>query len=135
MCATGATIAAGATALELMDGTSLRVGQQRPEAPAAVRALDVDRQAALLVEYQAATPDELTATTAAAGPTLDALGLGEPVVLTSDPAVRAELWKLRKGLYTSVAGARRSGTTALLEDVVVPAERLADTCAALTVLS
>ena len=42
--------------------------------------------------------------------------------------MRTGLWKLRKGLYASVAGARASGTTALLEDVVVPVELLADTC-------
>ncbi|MBU4335064.1 MAG: 4Fe-4S dicluster domain-containing protein, partial [Actinobacteria bacterium] len=51
-----------------------------------------------------------------------------------DPAVRGPLWTLRKGLYTSVAGARRSGTTALLEDVAVPVARLADTCTELAVL-
>ncbi len=83
------------------------------------------------MEYQASTADELDALTEAARPELEALRLGEPVVLSTDSAVRAELWKLRKGLYASVAGARRSGTTALLEDVVVPVGRLADTCIAL----
>ena len=45
--------------------------------------------------------------------------------------MRGRLWKLRKGLYASVAGARASGTTALLEDVVVPVKLLADTRAGL----
>ena len=40
----------------------------------------------------------------------------------------------RQGLYTSVAGARKSGTTALLEDVVVPVANLAETCVDLAVL-
>ena len=44
------------------------------------------------------------------------------------------LWKLRKGLYSSVAGARPTGTTALLEDIVVPVPRLAETCRDLAVL-
>lgn len=126
-----ALVATGAAAVELMDATSLRVGQQLPHAPAAVQALDVGRQAALLVEYQAATADELEAIATAAGPVLDGLGLTQHVELSTDEDLRARLWKLRKGLYTSVAGARRSGTTALLEDVVVPVERLADTCVAL----
>ncbi|OIQ80511.1 putative FAD-linked oxidoreductase [mine drainage metagenome] len=129
-----ALVATGAATLELMDATSLRVGQAIPGSPAVVTALMVDRQAALLVEYQATGPEELASVTAAARATLDALPLAEPVVLSTDATVRGELWKLRKGLYTSVAGARRSGTTALLEDVVVPVERLADTCAALGVL-
>ncbi|WP_372593356.1 FAD-binding and (Fe-S)-binding domain-containing protein [Actinotalea sp.] len=126
-------VATGAATLELMDATSLRVGQSVPGAPAAVRGLDVDRQAALLIEYQAGSAEGLEAITAAARPTLDSLGPA-PVTLSTDPTVRAELWKLRKGLYTSVAGARRSGTTALLEDVVVPVANLADTCASLAEL-
>ena len=129
-----ALVATGAATLELMDATSLRVGQTIPGAPAVVRALLMDRQAALLLEYQATGAEELESVTQAARATLDALPLAEPVVLSTDATVRDELWKLRKGLYTSVAGARRSGTTALLEDVVVPVERLADTCAALGVL-
>ncbi len=129
-----ALVATGAATLELMDATSLRVGQSVPGAPAVVRELSVDRQAALLVEYQATSAAELDALSAAARPTLDSLPVDGPVVLSTDQAVRAELWKLRKGLYTSVAGARRSGTTALLEDVVVPVENLADTCAALAEL-
>ncbi len=129
-----ALVATGAATLELMDATSLRVGQSVPGAPAAVRSLTIEHQAALLVEYQAGSAAELEALAMSARPTLDALALAEPVALSTDATVRAELWKLRKGLYTSVAGARRSGTTALLEDVVVPVENLADTCAALAEL-
>ena len=129
-----ALVATGAAALELMDATSLRVGQTVPGAPAVVRDLTVDRQAALLVEYRGVTRDELDVLTAAARPVLDGLALDGPAVLSTDPERRAELWKLRKGLYATVAGARRPGTTALLEDVVVPVDRLADTCEALAAL-
>ncbi|MCG2802299.1 MAG: FAD-binding oxidoreductase [Cellulomonas sp.] len=129
-----ALVATGAATLELMDATSLRVGQAFPDAPAVVRALTVDRQAALLLEYQGATAEELAQVSHDARPTLDGLGLAAPVRLSTDPAVRGPLWTLRKGLYTSVAGARRSGTTALLEDVAVPVDRLADTCTELAVL-
>ncbi|MGN8244785.1 FAD-binding and (Fe-S)-binding domain-containing protein [Cellulomonas soli] len=129
-----ALVATGAATLELMDATSLRVGQQLAGSPALVRALTVTQQAALLLEYQATTEDELAAVVEAAGPALAALPLSAPAHLSTDATVRGELWKLRKGLYTSVAGARRSGTTALLEDVVVPVARLADTCASLTAL-
>ena len=54
-----ALVATGAATLELMDATSLRVGQTLADCPAAVGALTVERQAALLVEYQATTADEL----------------------------------------------------------------------------
>jgi len=127
-------VATGAATLELMDATSLRVGQAFPDTPAVIKKLAVDRQAALLLEYQATTREELEHLTRGARPTLDSLPVGGPVQLTEDEAIRGKLWKLRKGLYTSVAGARKSGTTALLEDVVVPVERLADTCAELAVL-
>ncbi|WP_062518551.1 FAD-binding and (Fe-S)-binding domain-containing protein [Demequina gelatinilytica] len=129
-----ALVATGAAALELMDATSLRVGQGQPGAPAAVRALAVGTQAALLVEYQAETGEALDELAERARPVLAGLPLEAPAVLDTDPAHRAELWRLRKGLYATVAGARRAGTTALLEDVVVPVERLADTCAALATL-
>ena len=62
---------------------------------------------------------------------LAALDVTAPVSLTADPRERAALWSIRKGLYTSVAGARPSGTTALLEDVVVPVPALLDTCQSL----
>lgn len=121
-------VATGAATLELMDATSLRVGQRFPDTPAMVKQLNVSSQAALLLEYQATSAEELEHLVAAARPTLDDLPVGGPVRLTADATLRAGLWKLRKGLYTSVAGARPSGSTALLEDVVVPVEKLAGTC-------
>ncbi|WP_062303704.1 FAD-binding and (Fe-S)-binding domain-containing protein [Demequina subtropica] len=127
-------VATGAAALELMDATSLRVGQGQKGAPEAVRSLAVGTQAALLVEYQAETAQALAALVDGARAVLAALPLERPAVLGTDAAHREELWKLRKGLYATVAGARRSGTTALLEDVVVPVERLADACIALAAL-
>lgn len=126
-----ALVDTGAATLELMDARSLRVGQRLPDAPAQVAALDVSEQAALLLEYQSTDADELAGLTAAAAPVLANLPLTDPVRLTRDAAVRGGLWKLRKGLYASVAGARASGTTALLEDVVVPVELLAETCTGL----
>ncbi|MDO5745829.1 MAG: FAD-linked oxidase C-terminal domain-containing protein, partial [Micrococcaceae bacterium] len=60
--------------------------------------------------------------------------LSAPAQFSPEAKTRAQLWKLRKGLYASVAGARAQGTTALLEDVVVPVPALARTCAELSVL-
>src|SRR5699024_1304417 len=62
---------------------------------------------------------------------LAAENLRAPAAPSADPRARASAWKLRKGLYASVAGARPQGTTALLEDIVVPVGALADTCASL----
>ena len=125
-------VATGAATLELMDATSLRVGQAFSDCPSQIKELRVTEQAALLLEYQTTSADELAEITSAAAPTLEALATTSPAILTTDAAVRFALWKLRKGLYTSVAGARPSGTTALLEDVVVPVAALADACVELT---
>ncbi|MEP7089446.1 MAG: FAD-binding and (Fe-S)-binding domain-containing protein, partial [Nocardioidaceae bacterium] len=127
-------VGTGAATLELMDATSLRVGQAFADAPAQIRGLEVDQQAALLVEYQATSTAELLDLTDRGDRVLASLPLAATAVLSTDAPSRNQLWKLRKGLYTSVAGARASGTTALLEDVVVPVARLADTCLELGVL-
>ncbi|KAF2414958.1 FAD-binding oxidoreductase [Microbacterium sp. B35-04] len=124
-------VATGAATLELMDATSLRVGQSLAGAPREITGLTVRDQAALLVEYHGHDEDELTALVAGGARALAALPLEAAASFSTDAAVRAAAWKLRKGLYASVAGARPSGTTALLEDVVVPVERLAATCARL----
>ena len=129
-----ALVATGAATLELMDATSLRVGQSFPDCPPAIARIAVDQQAALLLEYQGTVAAELAELTAAAAPALAELPTAEPVELTRDAAIRGGWWKLRKGLYASVAGARPTGTTALLEDVVVPVPALAPTCRELAVL-
>jgi D-lactate dehydrogenase len=126
--------ATGAATLELMDATSLRVGQRLPGAPAEILGFDVGEQAALLVEYHAADRDELTALSMEGSRVLAMAELQSPAALTSDAAARKAAWSFRKGLYTSVAGARESGTTALLEDVAVPVPALADACGELQTL-
>jgi D-lactate dehydrogenase len=121
-------IATGASAVELMDATSLRVAQSEPSVHAVIRDLAVDRHAALLVEYQAASAAELAMAQAVGDRELATLRLASPAALFSDAATRSSFWHTRKGLYATVAGARPSGTTALLEDVVVPVPALAQTC-------
>lgn len=126
--------AAGFATVELLDATSLRVGQTDPQADAALRGLTVVDHAALLVELQAPDAAALAAAEAAAREVISGLPLTLPAGLSTDPAVRAALWHIRKGLYAAVAGHRPSGTTALLEDIAVPVDRLLATCEALTAL-
>lgn len=119
-----ALVGAGAGAVELMDATSLRVAAADPGAPAVIRSLRVAEQTALLVEVAAASPGELAAQAAAVSAVIDRLPLTVPGGLSSDARERAAAWHVRKGLYATVAGARPQGTTALLEDIVVPAPAL-----------
>ncbi|WP_136034935.1 FAD-binding and (Fe-S)-binding domain-containing protein [Microbacterium sp. PF5] len=118
----------GLATIELLDAASLRVAQGLSDVPAAIAEIDVRGHAALLVEVHAADTDALALASAAAQSHFDALPLTVPPRLTTDAAERAALWHVRKGLYTAVAGARPSGTTALLEDIVVPVPRLLATC-------
>ncbi len=123
-----ALVETGAATLELLDALSLKIGQVASDAPPAIRGLPVDKHAALLVEYQASSIEELSELQDAGNALMPTLGLATPAEFTTDASTRADLWHLRKGLYTTVAGARPTGTTALLEDVVVPVEKLAHTC-------
>ena len=127
-------VATGAATLELMDAASLRVGQALAGAPRQITGLTVRNQAALLIEYHGHDDEELADLVDRGARALAAQPLEAAAAFSSDAVERAAAWKLRKGLYASVAGARPSGTTALLEDVVVPVERLAATCASLQTL-
>jgi D-lactate dehydrogenase len=125
-----ALVDSGAAALELLDAASLRVAATHPAAAAVLRGPAAGQQAALLVEYQELEAEALADRAAAVGPLLAGLpgALADSARLSSDSAVRADLWHIRKDLYAAVAGARPLGTTALLEDVVVPVPQLSGTC-------
>ncbi|MFD9697580.1 FAD-binding and (Fe-S)-binding domain-containing protein [Lentzea sp. NPDC059081] len=129
-----ALVATGLATIELLDATSLRVAQHDPRAGAGLRALVVDEHAALLAEFQEPTVLDLAARLADAAPVLSGLPLTEPAVFSSDAAERDALRHIRKGLYAAVAGARPPGTSALLEDVAVPVDRLLPTCTSLIAL-
>ncbi|MDQ0727595.1 FAD-binding and (Fe-S)-binding domain-containing protein [Microbacterium sp. W4I20] len=118
----------GLATIELMDAASLRVAQSLSDVPDAIAEIDVRGHAALLVEVHASATDALVAASATAQAHFESLPLAISPRLTTDTAERAALWHVRKGLYTAVAGARPSGTTALLEDIVVPVPRLLATC-------
>lgn len=125
-------VTSGLAAIELLDATALRVAQRDTIGGRALPGLSVERHAGLLVEFQESTDLALAERLEGARDMLDRLPLALPAELTQTPGTRADLWHVRKGLYAAVAGARPSGTTALLEDIAVPVPALAGTCEALT---
>ncbi|MDO5737050.1 MAG: FAD-binding and (Fe-S)-binding domain-containing protein [Propionibacteriaceae bacterium] len=129
-----ALVEASFATVELLDATSLRVSQRDPDATPELLALDVRQHAALLVEFQEESAENLEGRLSHAEGLLTSLPLVVAAELTSDPATRARLWRIRKGLFTAVAGNRPPGTTALLEDIAVPVVRLFHTCTALVQL-
>lgn len=125
-------IATGPATVELMDAASLRAAMIDPESRDALPSLEIVDHCALLVEFQAETEPDLFEMSIEAESLFTRLPLTVVPVLSREAQVRASLWHIRKGLYATVAGARPSGTTALLEDIAVPVARLSETCAGLT---
>ncbi|TLP79872.1 FAD-binding and (Fe-S)-binding domain-containing protein [Nesterenkonia sphaerica] len=126
--------ATGAVTIELMDATSLLVAQRDPASPEEILALKVHNHCALLMEFQEQEKEELIERLEVGAPVWAGLPLTTAVEFTTDRARRAAFWRTRKGLFAAVAGSRKSGTTALLEDIAVPLNRLGETCRALTTL-
>ena len=122
-------VAAGAVALEIMDAASLR-SQADDRRDFAIG----DRTAALLAEFRGADAASLAAAVRRGEEALVGFRLLAPAGFTTDPAARDAHWHLRKGLFPAVGGMRASGTAVLMEDVVVPVERLPEAIADLQAL-
>ncbi|MFF5336956.1 FAD-binding and (Fe-S)-binding domain-containing protein [Streptomyces sp. NPDC013181] len=129
---------AGALAVELMDGNTLRASVSVRGVPADWAGLPRETTA-LLVEFRA--PDEAgqEAYERAAADVVRRLELVRPVTsvtneFTRDAATISGYWKARKAFVTAVGGSRPSGTTLITEDFAVPPSRLADACEALLAL-
>lgn len=126
---------AGALAVELMDGNTLRASVSVAGVPADWA--DLPRETtALLVEFRA--PDEAgrAACERRAAEVLARLDLVAPAAsvtnaFTRDARTISGYWTARKAFVTAVGGARAPGTTLITEDFAVPPSRLAEACAAL----
>ena len=115
----------GAEALEFMDRASLRSVEEMPGVPDFFKTLP-DQASAILCEFQSSSPDALLAQYQDAIPLFDSLPLIRKPEFSQDVDQQALLWKIRKGMYPSVAGMRAKGTSTLLEDFTLPVERLGD---------
>ncbi len=116
---------AGARALELMDSASLRAAAGKPGMPDNVAQLPTGA-AALLCEFQSASEAELPPMMAAAETVSATLPLLVPARFSQDGHLQEQYWHIREGLFPTVGGVRKSGTTVIIEDVCFPIERLAD---------
>lgn len=129
---------AGAVAVELMDGNTLRASVAVEGVPADWA--DLPRgTTALLVEFRAPDRAGRDACAERAARLLDGLGLVAPVAsvtnsFTGDPKTVGGYWRARKAFVTAVGGARARGTTLITEDFAVPPSRLAEACEALLAL-
>ncbi|HLL43842.1 MAG TPA: FAD-binding and (Fe-S)-binding domain-containing protein, partial [Segetibacter sp.] len=116
---------AGALMVELMDRASLHAVENMPGIPAIVKTLP-ETAAALLIEFQENSEEELKERVKSFLSSTSGLSLFNDPVFTNDPAEQAFLWKVRKGLFPAVGAVRASGTTVILEDIAFPVEKLGD---------
>ncbi|MEU3862511.1 FAD-binding and (Fe-S)-binding domain-containing protein [Streptomyces sp. NPDC028722] len=127
--------AAGARAVELMDGNTLRACASVDGVPADWAELPRDT-AALLVEFRAPDAAGHQAHRRAAAGVLAGLTLVAPVPsvinrFIEDAATVRTYWHAREAFMTAVGKARPAGSTLITEDFAVPPARLAEACEAL----
>jgi len=111
--------------VELIDRRGLASVQDKPGIPALIKQLP-DTGAALLVEVQAMTADEVASQRAQVEAVLDNFEKAAPVVFETDPVKCGQLWTVRKGLFPALGAMRDVGTTVIIEDIAFPIEDLAD---------
>lgn len=87
---------------------------------------------ALLTEVQAQTPEECASMAEAVKHALSSFGV--EVQFTSDPAETSKYWAIRAGIFPTVGGLRKEGTTCLIEDVAFHVEDLPEATADLSAL-
>lgn len=123
--ATVALKAGTVSAVELMDRASLRSVEDKPGMPAYLKGLGEDA-AAILVEVRAADKPGLLALIEAALERVEGIEPVFPLLFMDRKDDYEKLWDIRRGLFTSVGGARKPGSAVIIEDVVFPIERLAE---------
>ncbi|MEO6290304.1 MAG: FAD-binding and (Fe-S)-binding domain-containing protein [Ginsengibacter sp.] len=115
----------GAEALEFMDRASLRSVENMPGVPGLLKELPPDASA-ILIEFQETSQEKLLEKYDIARAVFQKFPLLFQPSFTQDIREQAILWKIRKGMYPSVAGMRARGTSALMEDLTFPVDRLGE---------
>ncbi|MCD8093189.1 MAG: FAD-binding oxidoreductase [Bacteroides sp.] len=92
---------------------------------------DASGLTAVLTETKARTPEELQQHIAAIEACLTAFETYIPVRFTDRPEEYSKYWAIRSGIFPSVGGTRRPGTTCLIEDIAFHIEDLPEATAEL----
>ena len=113
------------SAVELIDRAGVRSVDQTPGIPEFLKTIG-DESCVILVETRAADAKALAEKVTAITGGIAKVPTELPYAFTTDAKEQAVLWKLRKEMLPTVAGMRRSGTTAIIEDICFPIEKLAE---------
>ena len=104
------------SAVEMLDKRSL----------ASVGAGDQDGLTALLIQTQAQNQHELAENVAEITKILNTFSIHGNFCFTTDPAESQQYWSIRSGIFPTVGGMRKPGTTCLIEDVAFHVKDLAE---------
>jgi len=117
-------ISSGAAVAELLDESSLAVARADASVGGILPPQARPGEAALLVEFRLPRKADVPAGLRRAEKLLSQLPMAVSSGFTQDQALKASMWKVRKGLFASVAATRGPGEMSILEDVAVPVENL-----------
>lgn len=106
----------GVSAAEMLDKRSL----------ASVNAGEIEGLTAVLTMVEAETQHELADKVKAVTDVLKGFDTYGDVAFTTDPEEYGRYWDIRSGIFPTVGGMRRPGTTCLIEDVAFHVEDLAE---------
>ncbi len=119
-------VESGATAVELMVAPALiTAAWNMVGAPEEWKELPPE-SAVLLVEYGAASDEELDTLVARAGEIFAGHETLEPFEFTREAEEIELAWRVREGLHGLIGRVRLPGTALIVEDVCVPPERIAE---------
>jgi len=111
------------SAAELMDRNALRAVEEVEGLPSLLKELP-EKAAALLIETSADAEEKLAMQKKQIVSELSEIKTLFPIQFTDNDKDYNTYWKVRKGLFTSAAATRPSGTTCIIEDVAFPGELL-----------
>jgi D-lactate dehydrogenase len=113
------------SAVELIDRTGVRSADRTPGIPEYLKTIG-EESCILLIETRAASAEELKTNIEAITASISHIVTELPYSFSTDAKEQAMLWKIRKEILPTVAGLRKSGTTAIIEDVCFPIDKLAE---------
>ncbi|WP_232819332.1 FAD-binding and (Fe-S)-binding domain-containing protein [Saccharospirillum mangrovi] len=125
--------AAPVDAVELLDSRAVRAVSHMDGLPSFARRLP-DSGGLLLLDVRGESLDQLDEHCQAVQQILDEAGVNMSTGFTRDSRRIDAYWTLRKGTFPAVGAHRAVGTTAVIEDVAFPVEKLADGVAMLQAL-
>ena len=113
------------SAVELIDRASIRSVENAEGVPEFLKSLS-EGACGLLIEANAEEESVLDEKVAQITASISEIKTEIPYTFTKDGKEQAKLWKIRKECLPTIAGMRKTGTTAIIEDVCFPVPQLAD---------